>query len=116
MSPPAETPANARSDRAKLPKPSSCAISPTRPQAFSSEVATGSREENASKQKPGARFWFDQNRIGPGMHSAKMNADVTHGYYAGECTSCHEPGLLTARKKEPPAPSDARSGRDRVRK
>jgi hypothetical protein len=30
--------------------------------AFSSEVATGSREENASKQKPGARFGFHQNR------------------------------------------------------
>jgi len=31
--------------------------------AFSSEVETGSREENASRQKPRARFWFNQNRI-----------------------------------------------------
>src|ERR1700729_2585377 len=32
--------------------------------AFSSEVDTGSREENASKQKSRARFRFNQNRIG----------------------------------------------------
>jgi hypothetical protein len=32
--------------------------------AFSSEVDTGSREENASKQLTKARFWFNQNRTG----------------------------------------------------
>jgi len=32
--------------------------------AFSSEVATGSRQENASKQEAKARFRFNQNRTG----------------------------------------------------
>jgi hypothetical protein len=41
--------------------------------AFSSEGDTGSREENASKQKMRARFCFNQNRQGSrisGLHSA----------------------------------------------
>jgi hypothetical protein len=36
-------------------------IDPRHPIAFSSEVGTGSREENASRQETGAAFRFDRN-------------------------------------------------------
>jgi predicted small lipoprotein YifL len=42
--------------------------------AFSSEVGTGSREENASKQKAGARFRLHQNRKGSSPLSPKWAA------------------------------------------
>jgi hypothetical protein len=43
-----------------------------RARAFSSEVAAGSRRENASKQKPRARFGFHQKRKSSGTNPTRI--------------------------------------------
>ncbi|TFV44047.1 hypothetical protein E4K65_29420 [Bradyrhizobium niftali] len=57
------------------PKPWSSRSRPAR--AFSSEVETGSRQENASKQESGAAFRYHRNGNGSSDESASLRSFST---------------------------------------
>src|SRR5260370_35041143 len=88
--------------------------------AFSSEVDTGSRQENASKQKAGARFWFNQNRSGSNARATIHGWTVAIGLLLlgaaaqarpleiimerGALTLCANPNALPFASKTGPVP------------
>jgi hypothetical protein len=59
-------------DRAKLSSRPPWGITISRIRAFSTEVDTGSRKENASKQESGASFRFNRNGKGPRIPDSKI--------------------------------------------
>jgi hypothetical protein len=61
-----------------------------RPRAFSSEVDTGSREENASKQQTRAPFLFNRNGKGSSLQFLGLIASVLLTCSLTGCSSINE--------------------------
>ncbi|AUC93245.1 hypothetical protein CWS35_02075 [Bradyrhizobium sp. SK17] len=85
-----------------------------RARAFSSEVDTGSREENASTREPRAPFRFHRNgkALGRGRRHAWWRQDPTQ--FVSLHSIIPRDGLLASRRSGPPDPLQKKRRPDRA--